>query len=164
MEIELNPIDFITIGTVGPKGRRQFNLQAGQDTQLVTLTLEKQQARQLAEAINEILEDLDRQGKGSAAKKAASSTEMDLRDPIEPQFRIGQMGLGYDEAQDMIILVAQELMISDEETELTEASPSVARFWGTREQYRALSEKAMSVVEQGRADPRHNGHVIYYWT
>jgi uncharacterized repeat protein (TIGR03847 family) len=164
MEIELNPIDFITIGTVGPKGRRQFNLQAGQDTQLVTLTLEKQQARQLAEAINEILEDLDRQGKGSAAKKTASSTEMDLRDPIEPQFRIGQMGLGYDEAQDMIILVAQELMISDEETELTEASPSVARFWGTREQYRALSEKAMSVVEQGRADPRHNGHVIYYWT
>src|SRR5512145_159870 len=57
-EIELNPIDFITLGTVGPKGRRQFNIQAGQGSQIVTLTLEKEQARRIAEAIEEMLTDL----------------------------------------------------------------------------------------------------------
>ncbi len=57
-EIELNPIDFITLGTVGPKGRRQFNIQAGQGSQIVTMTLEKEQARRIAEAIEEMLTDL----------------------------------------------------------------------------------------------------------
>jgi hypothetical protein len=36
--------------------------------------------------------------------------------------------------------------------------------WATREQMRALSEHAMSVVKRGRADPKSNGYMIYYWT
>jgi uncharacterized repeat protein (TIGR03847 family) len=92
---------------------------------------------------------------------------MHLRDPIEPQFRVAKMGLGYDETRDMIILVVQELIIPEDdlvEPELEEIQPSVVRLWGSREQYRALSDHTLSVVDQGRADPRQNGHVIYYWT
>ena len=33
-EIELNPVDFITSGTIGPKGQRIFHLQAGKEKQL----------------------------------------------------------------------------------------------------------------------------------
>ena len=58
IEIELNPVDFITIGTVGPKGRRLFHLQAGRNSQLVSLTVEKEQTRALSEAITELLDDL----------------------------------------------------------------------------------------------------------
>ena len=52
-EIELNPIDFLTVGTVGPKGRRSFHIQGGNARQIVTLTLEKEQTQALGEAIAE---------------------------------------------------------------------------------------------------------------
>ncbi len=64
-EIELDPVDFVTIGTVGPKGRRLFHLQAGQGSQIVTLILEKEQARALSEAIIEMLTDLTQKYPGS---------------------------------------------------------------------------------------------------
>jgi len=174
-EIELNPIDFITVGTVGPKGRRQFNLQAGQNTQIITLTLEKEQARRLAEAIRDMLDELENQGHGSEEPIFnIKKWDMTLRDPIEPQFRVSQMGLGFDELQDKIILVAQELVVSEDDEEILGIidgdddidgiKPSVVRFWGTKAQYRVLSEHTFSVIDQGRADPKQNGHVIYYWT
>lgn len=160
MEIELNPIDFITIGTVGPKGRRQFQLQAGKGSQIVSVIIEKQQAQQLAEAIREMLMEM-----GDMDKINLDDFDMTLREPIDPQFRVANMGLGHDESRDMVILVARELILISDESELPdEISPSVVRFWGTRQQYRALSEHTLNVVEAGRADPRTNGHVIYYWT
>lgn len=170
-EIELNPVDFITVGTIGPKGKRQFHLQAGKDAQIITLTIEKQQAYQLAEAIRDMMGELEKQEAIDAQNVVINLSEwdMELRDPVEPQFRVAKMGLGYDQDRDMIILVTQELLIPDEDAEAMglagmEEQPSVVRFWGTREQYLALAEHALGVVEQGRADPRQNGHVIYYWT
>ena len=42
-EIELDPVDFITVGTIGPKGQRTFHLQAGKDDKLVSFGIEKEQ-------------------------------------------------------------------------------------------------------------------------
>jgi uncharacterized repeat protein (TIGR03847 family) len=165
-EIELNPVEFITIGTVGPKGKRLFHLQAGQDDQLVSLIIEKEQARALGEAIEEMLEDLD---KRFPAKKGSGSLEyaqmnMELRDPIEPMFRVSQMGLGYDEQRDMVVLVAQELMSLDEDISTEETEPSVVRLWCKRTDMRALGIRASEVVRSGRPDPRQNGRLVFYWT
>lgn len=175
-EIELNPVDFITIGTVGPKGRRQFYLQAGADRQVVSLIIEKEQARVLAETLSELLDDLIKRNASLPGDMTdLSKLNMDLRDPIEPHFRVGQIGVGYDPDQDMIILVAQELLgidalnsddeQSDEpESEESQGQPSVVRLWVSRQQMRALSVHAMSVVRQGRVDPQSNGRMMYYWT
>src|SRR4051794_4542693 len=94
-EIELNPVDFITIGTIGPRGQRIFHLQSGQGRQLVSLIIEKEQARALSEAIREMLDDLDKRNPESNLSKAVDLTgvDMDLREPIEPVFRVAQMGL-----------------------------------------------------------------------
>lgn len=163
-EIELLPVDFVTIGTVGPKGRRQFNLQAGRDQQVITLILEKEQARRLGEAIEEMLDDLKSRNPLNPERSVnMRNYDMALREPLEPMFRIAEMGLGYDEVQDLVILVLQELVNLNPTDDPESVRPSVARLWGTREQFRALSFHIRDVVEQGRADPRRNGHIINYW-
>lgn len=167
-QIELNPVEFITIGTIGPKGQRVFHLQGGQGGQLVSLIIEKEQAWALSEAIREMLDDLDKRyppADAEAGAADAAAVDMDLREPIEPVFRVAQMGLGYDEDRDMVILVAQELVVADEETdpELL-AEPGIVRMWCSREQMRLLSAHALEVVQSGRADPKQNGRLIYYWT
>ncbi|HVO43253.1 MAG TPA: DUF3090 family protein [Aggregatilineales bacterium] len=171
VEIELNPVDFVTVGTVGPKGRRKFYLQAGRASQLVSLVIEKEQARALSEAVKELLDDLNKQRGSDLSSDAVDMTglNMDLRDPIEPQFQVAQMGLGYDETQDLVVLVAQELVVVEEEQdpllpENESTRPGVARFWGTRQQMRALASHAAEVVKQGRVDPQSNGRILYYWT
>ncbi|MCB9453717.1 MAG: DUF3090 family protein [Anaerolineaceae bacterium] len=165
-EIELNPVDFITIGTIGPKGQRVFHLQGGQGKHIVSLTIEKEQAWALSEAIREMLEDLDQRKpppEGDPIEASLDDVDMDLREPIEPLFRVAQMGLGYDEDLDRIVLVAQELVPRDEE-ENEAPDPSVVRMWCDRQQMRNLSAHTMQVVQAGRADPRQNGRLVYYWT
>ena len=187
--IELNPVDFVTIGTIGPKGKRTFHLQAGKDSRLVSFTIEKEQAHALSSAIAEMLDDLDEQD-NSATEADFSKLDMALREPIEPLFRIAQMGLAYEANDNKIILVAQEFVPQDEpeladdddmdpleqnhEDEEQEAynlfesgdgDPQTVRMWCTREQMRALSLHAMDTVKSGRPDAKQNGRISSsYWT
>src|SRR6185503_5562777 len=102
-EIDLNPVDFITVGTVGPKGQRVFHLQAGKGEQIISLIIEKEQAWALSEAIRELVEDLEER---YPTEEGATdpAVDMELRDPLEPLFRVAQMGLGYDEDRSMVVL------------------------------------------------------------
>ncbi len=172
-ELELNPVDFITVGTIGPKGKRVFYLQAGYGSQLVSLVIEKEQSWALSEAIIELIDDLNtRMGEDEAPPIDITTVDMDLREPIEPVFRVSQMGLGYDEDQDKIVLVAQELVITLDEDEddlglsssPPEEEPGVVRLWCSRSQMQALSLQAIETVKSGRADPKQNGRLVYYWT
>jgi uncharacterized repeat protein (TIGR03847 family) len=167
-EIELKPVDFITIGTIGPKGQRIFHLQAGKDTQIVSLIVEKEQAWALSEALRELIDDLDERfpnADGLPTQIDLGSVDMELREPIEPVFRVAQMGLGYDEENNMVVLVAQELVVTSEGSDDPSLiEPGVVRLWCDRQQMRALSMHSLEVVQSGRADPRQNGRVVYYWT
>ena len=167
-QIDLNPVDFITIGTIGPKGRRVFHLQAGSQNKLVSFTIEKEQAWALSEAIKEFISDLDERLSDTTSVNLVDM-DMELREPIQPLFRIAQMGLAYDDAEDKIILIAQEMVVSarsaDEDDDLEPDDDSgVVRMWCTREQMKALSAQAMDMVESGRPSPKLNGRITYYWT
>ena len=170
MEIELNPVDFITVGTVGPKGRRVFHLQAGKGDQVVSLIIEKEQAWALSEAIGELIEDLDSRYPNALDEPTVAEVgkiSMDLREPIDPIFRVAQMGLGYDEERNLIVLVAQELVVLEEEDEEIDpdlTQPGIVRMWCSRAQMRLLSQRAHDSVESGRPDPKLNGRLVYYWT
>jgi len=154
-ELELNPVEFITIGTIGPKGRRVFHLQAGHDGKLVSFTIEKEQAWALSDAINELIEELDQRLDVNTEVEMAS-LDMDLREPIQPMFRVAEMGLAFDEESNHIILIAQEFVREGEEAD-------VVRMWCSREQMYALSIQAMDMVESGRPSARQNGRILYYW-
>lgn len=160
IELELKNVDFITVGTIGPKGKRVFYLQAGHKNQIVSLVIEKEQSWALSEAIRELIDDL-KERFNDEPDVDMSTLDMELREPIEPVFRVSQMGLGYDEDQDKIVLVAQELVANqDDEFE----QPGVVRLWCSRAQMQALSIHAMETVQAGRADPKQNGRLVYYWT
>ena len=161
LEIELNPVDFITIGTIGPKGQRVFYLQAGQGVKLVSMVIEKEQSWALSEAIKEMMDELDTRTEDRNPGELPPR-DMNLREPIEPVFRISQLGLGYDEEQDKVVLVAQE-MLADDVDENDDIEPSIVRIWCSRKQIRALSDHAMDTVRSGRADPKQNGSLVYYW-
>jgi len=155
-ELDFDPVDFITIGTIGPKGQRVFHLQAGHEGRIISFTIEKEQALALSEAIEELVDGLDERFDERTQVQMAA-LDMDLREPIEPMFRIAQMALAFDEETRKVILVAQELGLDDEETD-------VVRLWCNREQMYALSIQALEMYESGRPAPRQNGRILYYWT
>lgn len=166
---ELNPVSRITVGTIGPPGRRTFFLQAAEGASVVSLVIEKEQAQALAVALDQLLDELEsRYELPPARPETVSGSDLMLETPGEALFRVGQLGLGYDETTDLVMIAAQELIGEDELRE-----PRVVRFWGTRSQMAALSRHAIEVVKGGRPlcslcgqpidpeghfCPRSNGH------
>jgi uncharacterized repeat protein (TIGR03847 family) len=142
---DLDPVTRITAHAVGEPGRRVFYLQARRAQELVSLIAEKEQINALAQAVNQLLEDLaEKNPLLSSADDLMLIRDMSLEEPLEPKFRIAQMGIGYDADHDMVILVMQGLQEDESE------SAPTARFSATRQQMRALSEHAAQIVAQGR--------------
>ena len=140
---DLNPVTHITVGAVGKPGKRSFYLQGRQGAKVVTLLTEKEQVSALSQGIDQLLERL---GVANQTKTVqVTETEMELSQPIEPVFRVGQLGLGYEAEHGLLVLVAYEL--PEEEN-----APVVnlVRFWATTEQMRALARHAAVVVAGGR--------------
>jgi uncharacterized repeat protein (TIGR03847 family) len=167
---ELNPVQLITTGYIGQPGRRVFYLQAQADGELVTLIVEKQQVEALAHGIEQFLTELhEKYPDLPAAPDDYNPALMKLAVPVDPAFRVGQLGLGYDQDRDLLVLVAQEVVVEGRATE----EASSARFFATRAQMRALGVYGLSQVKQGRPTcgncgqpidpeghfcPRSNGH------
>jgi uncharacterized repeat protein (TIGR03847 family) len=147
LEFELRPVRKITTDAIGEPGKRVFYLQARSEDQLVTLIIEKQQVQSLAIGVEQFLQDLQkRYPEISQASQDYIETEMALEQPIDPAFRVGQLGLGYDEDADLLILVARELVT----TETEEESSAVARFWCTRSQMSAMCHWGLELASRGR--------------
>ncbi|MCG3210620.1 MAG: hypothetical protein FOGNACKC_04251 [Anaerolineae bacterium] len=142
---DLHPVSRITIGTVGPPGQRVFLLQASHENSTVTLKIEKEQARVLASSTIELLDELDDKYPRNYSKTDQPlSSDLMLQEPVDPRFIVGQIGLGYDQDEDMVVLVVQEAQLE----ELSD--PSTVRLWATRSQMRAMCDHTLEVVEQGR--------------
>lgn len=146
-EYNLKSISKLTTGAIGPPGKRVFYLQARDDVQLVTLIIEKQQVQLLAAKVEEFLSELDERlpdlPKVSFEYK---EEDMALEQPIDPAFRVGFLGLGYDDEDDFLVLVAREIETADDDDQIT----SVARFWCTRSQLLAMCHWGVDVANQGR--------------
>ncbi|MBX7214148.1 MAG: DUF3090 family protein [Thermoflexales bacterium] len=131
------------MNAVGEPGSRTFYAQARKGRELVTLLCEKEQIRELCNVLQQMLEELARKFPKGASYLQISA-EMDLEEPIAPEFRVGQIGLGYDEEHDLIVIVARELAEEGDE------DAAVARLFGTRAQMDALSRHGSEVVSRGR--------------
>jgi uncharacterized repeat protein (TIGR03847 family) len=71
---------------------------------------------------------------------------MRIQPPVDPLFRVGELGLAYDSDRDLLVLVAREVIIDEQNPEET----SVVRFWCTRSQLRAMTRWGLEVTGRGR--------------
>jgi uncharacterized repeat protein (TIGR03847 family) len=143
-QIELNPVSYLTVGTIGSPGQRTFYLQGGRGSQTISLIIEKEQATMLANSLETFLEELEQKHPVETRETDESVLQdMRLREPVEELFRVGNMGMGFNESADQIVLVAYELVDEDEE-------PNVVSFWASRGQMQALVNHTREVVASGR--------------
>lgn len=146
-EMDIRPVTHITTDAIGQPGKRVFYLQGWQEERTVTLIVEKIQIQSLAVGYEQFLAELqERFPDLPQAEAEYDEDKMRIIPPLDPLFRVGEMGLGYDSDADLVILIAREMVAEDEDPE----SGSVVRFWCTRSQLRALCYWGMDVASHGR--------------
>ena len=148
---------------LGQPGQRRFRLLLQAGAAAATLWLEKEQLRQLALLVEELLE--------STSAPAASSAPLPA--PALPpgagavEFSVGRMALGHDPSRDAILILVHDV------SEEREDAPPTLSFWLARRQAQELAREALAACAAGRPRcalcggpvdptghpcPRSNGH------
>ncbi|HEX4978651.1 MAG TPA: DUF3090 family protein [Acidimicrobiales bacterium] len=164
-DIDLPDAHAVTVGSIGPPGRRAFYLQVWHAGDVHTLRLEKQQVAALGEAITELLRDLP--------VPAGDLPDLpEVVDVGDPDWVVGTMGVtGIDETSGRVVLVLQELTIEDDAP-----AGAQARLGLSLEQLAALAARCEHSVAGGRPNcalcgrpmdpeghvcPKTNGHATH---
>ncbi len=150
------------VGTIGEPGARVFYLQARQDGRLMSLVVEKEQVRAMADHFESTLDQLERYEPEQSIPPALD-VATDLRPlelPLVEDFRVGSIGIGWDplvrrffiELSSMI-----EVSVGDDDpvdllgivTDVPEPDESLT-VWLTPEQARDFVPRARYFVQAGR--------------
>ena len=174
---ELDAPDHFTAGAIGPPGQRVFYLQSREGGRVITLKVEKEHVRALAEYLGGLLARV----KGAPAPARGGA---ELLEPVQPAWDVGSIAVGYDEPRDRVVVEASELLEEAEEDEAkgeeareeSGPQPAIARFRITRAQAAAFVDRANELMKGGRPScpicsrpmdpeghvcPRSNGHVTH---
>jgi uncharacterized repeat protein (TIGR03847 family) len=154
----MSDVDFtaevFTADYIGEPGRRTFFLQARGATGTVSFLIEKQQVSVLAEKLKEMLVVIDKSD-AIATSVPERDPALGLDQPVEPRWRVGAMGLAYEEAPDRVLVVLHPVEPEDESDE--DESPETAgdeiegfSFSLRRDQVRTFVLHAEAIVGEGR--------------
>ncbi|MEM8922985.1 MAG: DUF3090 family protein [Actinomycetota bacterium] len=112
---EFRNVTHFTAGAEGEPGQRVFYLQVGDETGHVSVKLEKQQVRALAQFLRSVLDDLP-------SPSGVSDDPVPLREPAIPEWVVGHIAVGVLEADGEVVLVVDELIpdADDEDDETDE--------------------------------------------
>jgi uncharacterized repeat protein (TIGR03847 family) len=146
-EIDVDPCDHLTADAIGKPGQRVFYLQAYQEQRTITIIIEKAQLLSLAIGIEQFLAQLSQQNPElDDASGDFVEDIMRISPPVDPLFRAGEIGLGYDKDRDRVVIFTKELLTEDADPE----SAAQVRFWATRTQLRMLARWGQDVASRGR--------------
>jgi uncharacterized repeat protein (TIGR03847 family) len=152
---EFDAVNRVAAGAVGPPGKRIFFLQIWQGGRLVTLKMEKEQLRVLAERLRALLPE-------------SRTTEVipPMNEPLVAAWAVGSITLAYDEETKRFEVSLVELVEEGQE-------PALGRFGASLTQMQGLVQQALTAVAAGRPPcpvcggpndhdggicPRANGH------
>ena len=139
-DVEFDPVETLAVGVIGEPGHRAFYIEARDGYRALTMLVEKTQVQALAERAVEVL-----QGEEVGPEEGPA----ELGQPVQPDWRAGQLGLGLDPDRKMVVIVAQESSEEDDE----EADPeklATARVWLRPAQMLAFAAKGLELVGSGR--------------
>ncbi len=147
--------DRFVAGTVGQPGSRTFYLQAVHDARVVSVLVEKQQVAVLAERISALLLEVNRRfGTPVPPEPEAIDDLKPLIMPVDAEFRVGTMGLGWDsEAQSVVV---ELLAVTDAEFDAsvvlddTDEGPDALRVFLSPESARQFATRSDRVISAGR--------------
>ena len=171
--IEFDPVDDIGAGAFGQPGARTFVIQARKGGATLSVLVEKEQVRMLAEEANQFLDRIaeeDPEDPPTSVEVVGGAVTED-----EPLFRARLIGIGYDTDRHLVLIeLREEASDDDEEDEtppaLDDADGRVARLYATRAQVRVMARNGVIAVEGGRPkcqlcdfpmDPA--GHICPRW-
>jgi uncharacterized repeat protein (TIGR03847 family) len=157
---DLDPVQELSVATVGEPGSREFFLlargpQEGSGTAArATLACEKFHIQGLVLRIQQLLEA---QGLATGFDPTpVGSTPQ----PGEVDWRIGELGLGYHESRKLFVIVARELVegaegeaepeVGDAAGEAETGDAATARFWASADRIRVFARQAEQVLSSGR--------------
>ncbi len=141
---EFDEVSAFTVGTVGRPGERTFLLQARSESQRVTVKCEKQQTAAIVQYLRKVLADLP------PAEDRPMPGALELRDPLDPSFVLGPIGLGYDRSSDRVLIQLEEVGEVDDDGEFIDDDRGHVRLYLSRGQAAAFCDHADGVVEAGR--------------
>ena len=104
-----DPRRFIA-GTVGVPGERVFFLQASEGNRTVSVALEKQQVAALADRVELLLEEVARRNDDLEIPAYVPAEDDDrgpLEAPVEEEFRVGTIGIGWDGVVQRVVIESQ---------------------------------------------------------
>lgn len=146
--------DRFIAGTVGQPGNRTFYLQAVHDSRVVSVVCEKQQVAVLAERIGALLAEVNRRFGTPMPEEPAVEDSGPLVTPVDAEFRVGTMGLGWDaEAQSVVV---ELLAVTDTAVDASvilddaEEGPDAVRVFLSPESARQFAERSQRVISAGR--------------
>lgn len=170
-EFDLQPVTHITADAIGQPGKRVFYIQAWQEQRTVTLIVEKVQLQSLAVGYEQFLGEIQQRFPDlDEATVEYQEDQMRIHPPVDPLFRVGEVGLGYDAENDLVVLVMREIAAEPQpgeggefsegnETPTINETPEgnegdfagkVVRFWCTRSQVRAMCRWGIEIAARGR--------------
>jgi uncharacterized repeat protein (TIGR03847 family) len=171
IEMDLNPVLHITTDAIGQPGQRVFYIQGQTEDRVITVIVEKVQIQTLALGVEDFLSEItQRYPDLTPVSPDYDETKMRIYPPVDPLFRVGEVGLAYDADQDLAVLVVREIQ-NAENPDPDEAG--VIRFWCTRSQLYAMGRWGLEVSGRGRPTcplcsqpidaeghfcPKRNGH------
>lgn len=171
--------DRFVVGAVGEPGQRTFFLQVKTGLDVLSVSLEKQQAAALADRIDEVLDTLMAEDGNPFSVPSGTPVELDdvdpLDEPVDDLFRAGTMSLGWDPATSQIVIEAfaiAEIELDDLASQLDadiveiELEPEeLLRVKIPVGSARAFAKRARDIVGAGRpvcslcGEPMEDGHV-----
>lgn len=162
---DFDQLDSFIPGAVGEPGQRVFYLQARHGNHVVTLRLEKEQVGMLGRYLGQLAQAM---GGPDPERDVAG-----LIEPVDPQWIVGTISVGVDEASGVIQVTTEELVpeeleldlaeVTDEDVEaLLDSEPegATARFTLRAAQAAAFAEAAEELVAAGRPPCRLCGRPI----
>jgi uncharacterized repeat protein (TIGR03847 family) len=146
-EIDIDPVNHITTDAIGKPGQRVFYLQATKGNEVISLLVEKVQIQTLSVGLEQFLNEInERYPNLPQASDQFDEDKMHIQPPVDPLFRVGELGLAYDSDRDLVILVTHEVVSEGQDPE----ESRTFRFWCTRSQIMAMCRWGLEVASHGR--------------